>query len=325
MSLPKKTLDTWSYLELVEEATAMLPSVAPEWTNYNAADPGITVLELLAYFTEILIFQTGQLTDADRIGFLKLLLGQDDVPALDGDPLKRALQSAVLQLRSVTRAVTAEDFETLSCRADPRVGRAICRPQVDLSENPAGTRRPQRPGHISVALLPAHGVEDAAMPEVLTAVRSLLEERRLITTRVHVVAAKRVSFTIRLRVSVEAGVPATTAAQEGGTALLRFLDPLSGGAEGKGWPMGRPVFVSDLYRVLTALPGVRHVLREVDSVTGREIEEIAAADGTLDRLQRNGRGELVAYMLGAEELPGKVDVLLTELPPTSDEAGGIFA
>ncbi|QEE29659.1 hypothetical protein FTW19_17700 [Terriglobus albidus] len=321
MASQTQTLDTWSYRELVDEAIGLLPSAAPEWTNHNAADPGITLLELLAYFTEILIFQTGQLTDADRLGFLRLMRGEYDVPELGGEALEAALAAAVLQQRTPERAVTAQDFELLSCRADKRVGRAICRPQVNFAESSAMARMARRVGHVSVALLPAEGVAETEMPEILRVVSAFLDERRILTTRVHVTAARISSFTIRVQISAVSGVPGESAVQAGRRALLRFLDPVRGGVDGKGWPMGRAVFISDLYRVLTSQPEIRHAQREVEVPSGRELEELVPDNGELDRLQRNPRGELISYAMEPDELPGDVTILLTESPSAAGTPG----
>ncbi len=50
-------LDDRSFTDLVDEALSMLPQYAPKWTNYNPSDPGITLIELLAYLTEVMIYR----------------------------------------------------------------------------------------------------------------------------------------------------------------------------------------------------------------------------------------------------------------------------
>jgi hypothetical protein len=40
------------YSDLVQAGRSRLPSLAPEWTDYNAHDPGITLIELLAFVAE---------------------------------------------------------------------------------------------------------------------------------------------------------------------------------------------------------------------------------------------------------------------------------
>ncbi|SCX85614.1 hypothetical protein SAMN05216420_101115 [Nitrosospira sp. Nl5] len=68
-------LDDRTYDDLLREGFSLLPSVAPEWTNHNPSDPGITLIELLAYFTEMLVYRLGRVTPASKLRFLKLLKG----------------------------------------------------------------------------------------------------------------------------------------------------------------------------------------------------------------------------------------------------------
>ncbi|HEY9598726.1 MAG TPA: putative baseplate assembly protein, partial [Cyanophyceae cyanobacterium] len=42
-------------------------------------------------------------------------------------------------------------------------------------------------------------------------------------------------------------------------ALYRFLNPLTGGSDGKGWPFGRPVYSSDIITLFQTIPGVRYL------------------------------------------------------------------
>src|SRR5688572_15768208 len=69
------TLDDRTFDDLVGEAITLLPTLAPEWTNHNPSDPGITLIELLAYFTEILVYRLGRVAPTTRLQFLKLLGG----------------------------------------------------------------------------------------------------------------------------------------------------------------------------------------------------------------------------------------------------------
>ncbi|MCZ7666795.1 MAG: hypothetical protein M5U34_06000 [Chloroflexi bacterium] len=41
--------------------------------------------------------------------------------------------------------------------------------------------------------------------------------------------------------------------------LYKFLNPLTGGPEGKGWPFGRELFLSDVYQCLQGLPNVQFI------------------------------------------------------------------
>lgn len=58
---------------LIEAARSRLPSLAPRWTDYNAHDPGITLLELLAYVTEAQMYSLSRMRRDERAGYAALL------------------------------------------------------------------------------------------------------------------------------------------------------------------------------------------------------------------------------------------------------------
>jgi hypothetical protein len=82
--LPLPNLDDRTFEQLVREARDLIPSIFPEWTDENEHDPGITLLELLAWHIEMQQFRLDQLTDNHERKFLKLLgvAPKDRVPAM---------------------------------------------------------------------------------------------------------------------------------------------------------------------------------------------------------------------------------------------------
>ncbi len=72
MPLPLPTLDRLTYDELVSEARSSLPALAPEWTDYNAHDPGITLLELFAWLAESNSYRLDQISESSYRAFLRL-------------------------------------------------------------------------------------------------------------------------------------------------------------------------------------------------------------------------------------------------------------
>ncbi len=87
MPLPLPNLDTRRWADLVDEGRALIPRYAPGWTDHNAHDPGIALIELLAYFVEQEIYRVNRVPPAHRRRFL----------ALAGFPV-RAPQPAVVPL-----------------------------------------------------------------------------------------------------------------------------------------------------------------------------------------------------------------------------------
>jgi hypothetical protein len=80
MALPSPPIDPRRYSDLVDELVARIPVHTPEWTNFNAADPGITLVQLFAHVAESLIYRTNQIPARNRAKFLQLL-GQPLAPA----------------------------------------------------------------------------------------------------------------------------------------------------------------------------------------------------------------------------------------------------
>jgi hypothetical protein len=71
--LPSPILDDRSYRQLRDELVQRIPVYAPEWTDHNESDPGITLLELFAFLGENLLFRFNQIPETTKLAYLKLL------------------------------------------------------------------------------------------------------------------------------------------------------------------------------------------------------------------------------------------------------------
>ena len=60
MPLPVPNLDDRRFQDIVDEAKRLIPTYCPEWTNHNLSDPGVALIELFAWMTELLIFRLGR-------------------------------------------------------------------------------------------------------------------------------------------------------------------------------------------------------------------------------------------------------------------------
>lgn len=78
--LKTKPLDDRSYAQILESAMNRLPALCPSWTDYNAHDPGVTLIELFAWYEEMQRFHLDQMTEAVRRKLLALL-GVEPAPA----------------------------------------------------------------------------------------------------------------------------------------------------------------------------------------------------------------------------------------------------
>ncbi|WP_018258997.1 putative baseplate assembly protein [Halomicrobium katesii] len=73
MGLDLPELDDREHEELLEQAKKLIPAYSENWTDFNPHDPGITILEVLAWLTETHTYQLDQITDEHRKKYLQLV------------------------------------------------------------------------------------------------------------------------------------------------------------------------------------------------------------------------------------------------------------
>lgn len=292
------TLDDRTYDDLVREGLSILASAGEEWTNHNASDPGITLLELLAYATELLTYRVNQITDDTVLAFARLLAGAGDLAS--SDAAAEQLAAAVLASRRRERLVTCADYEAAAADVNRgRIARAHCVADRDLTAGTIAARRAERPGHVTVLLVSRREEDDlSALCEEVS--RELLP-RTLITTRVHVGRPEFVDLAVRLLVALRPGARATATLDGVTAALTAFFDPATGGGDGQGWPPGRWIYVSEIYRLLDRVPGVDYVSRLRDPRTGVPQDELLVTDPTT-LVRDRATGELVAMRVEPHQL-----------------------
>src|SRR5689334_20064437 len=61
------------FQDLMQIGRALLPSLAPDWTDHNAHDPGITLMELLAWVAEAQLYSLGHMRRDERAAYAALL------------------------------------------------------------------------------------------------------------------------------------------------------------------------------------------------------------------------------------------------------------
>jgi len=283
-------LDDRRFADLVDEARSLIPTYAPAWTNHNPSDPGITLVELFAHLSELLIYRLDRVTTANVVAFLNLLDGKTrHAEDFEGksDVLAAEIRSTILDLRKLDRAVSLVDFEQLALEADPQGrierARAVSRRNllIDLVRD--------KPGHVSLIILPVAGAESqiAALTQI---VHDYLEPRLLLTTRANVTGPFFVDISISVGVVPLPDQLDADVKQAVVDAVAGFLDPHRGGVDGAGWPFGRDLFASELFAVIDRLP-------QVDYVTTLKL-----APTPPSRLMVRTNGKLIGVSLQSHEL-----------------------
>jgi predicted phage baseplate assembly protein len=80
MPLEEPQLDDRKFEQLLQDLRLRIPRYTKEWTNFNDSDPGITLVQLFAWLSELMLFRMNQVPLKNYIKFLKLL-GQELRPA----------------------------------------------------------------------------------------------------------------------------------------------------------------------------------------------------------------------------------------------------
>ncbi len=78
--VPVPDLDDLRFQPLVDAAKRALPQRAPEWTDHNVSDPGVTLIEACAERTDQLLYRVHRMTDRQRFALLRLM-GITPLPA----------------------------------------------------------------------------------------------------------------------------------------------------------------------------------------------------------------------------------------------------
>ncbi|MFY2826016.1 putative baseplate assembly protein [Ruegeria sp. MALMAid1280] len=136
MSIEVPQLDTIDFVALVAEARERIPRYAPDWTDHNLHDPGITLIDLVAWVADQQIYQLGFVGDAHRLAFARLL-GVTPQPARPARGLLWPVSPMGEQdLPSDTRAATQENAD-VSCIIDLPCRLSAAEP-IDLQGEVAG-------------------------------------------------------------------------------------------------------------------------------------------------------------------------------------------
>lgn len=73
MPLPTPALDDRTFQDIVDEAKRLIPRYCPEWTNHNVSDPGVALIELFAWMSEMVLYRVNQVPDRLYVHFLNMV------------------------------------------------------------------------------------------------------------------------------------------------------------------------------------------------------------------------------------------------------------
>lgn len=177
-------------------------------------------------------------------------------PAADGgeeENVAAAKLRAAAEIKSNCRAVTSEDFEVRALEAGVRRAKALA---LTHPRFPGA----KIPGAVTVIVVPDGDRPDPTPNSTtLATVCAHIDKYRLLTTEVHVRAPTYRLIRVGVDVLAARNADFAEVRRTLEARLAAWLHPLTGGADGLGWPFGGTVFFSDIYRLVLDTPGVLRI------------------------------------------------------------------
>lgn len=234
----------------------------------------------------------GALTEAYTSGIESVTNHWPATGGTDEEPIEEAKARAPQELKVRDRAVTNQDFEFLARQA-PRAwvrrahGMPLYHPDFPDIEVP---------GVMTVLVVP-QGDKQTNWPPMpsestMKAVCAYLNQRRLLTTELIVAPPQYKQVSVAATVIVQGASDPAWVKTNVEKALNRFLDPLEGGEDGKGWPWGRTVFYSEVFQQMLRADGVDRVEDLQLIVDGRRFAKCENVEIPPDCLVYAGTHEL---------------------------------
>ena len=206
---------------------------------------------------------------------------QDAQGGTDAQTIEQLAVQAPKILRSKDRAVTPEDFEALAIESGKgTIARSRCLPN-------------RKPGVVELLLVPQpnmlavnqfrgiHPQEFRLTLPLQEQVTSYLDERRLLGINIELQEPDYIGVSVQADISLQPQYDNPNAKAQILDRILstlyRFLNPITGGLEGKGWTFGQPVYPNDIISLFQQIEEIRYL----GAIQLFEIRGQANADNSL--------------------------------------------
>src|SRR3954454_13446678 len=73
MPIRPPVLDDRGFDDLVQEMLSRIPAHTPEWTNPRLGDPGRTLIDLVAWLGDTILYRANLIPERQRLAYLRLL------------------------------------------------------------------------------------------------------------------------------------------------------------------------------------------------------------------------------------------------------------
>ena len=281
MALNLPQLDDRSFESLLKDVYDALPRLNSDWTSRNPSDPGVMILELFAYLTEMNLFQLNQVSFATYEKFLNLLgveIDQNEV--LNKDNISAGIVQALSKL-NYNRAISHEDIETIVIETLTEVGvtsRVYTFPSRDFSRFEYDKTKAMdiKEGHLlilittdntslrkkdSATCLNETGSDFSLSRYTLTRsnwalVKANLFQRRILTSKMHIHKAEFQLMFFTMTIIAQKGSDMALLKERIKNNIMSFFCPVWGAEEGTGYNPGRAIKIPEVIEVVEDTEGV---------------------------------------------------------------------
>lgn len=187
---------------------------------------------------------------------------------MEAQTIEEAIEDFCRDLKTPYTAVTLQDFEQLAMSTPGlRISRAKAVPGYKPKPKPDDIELEESKGSVTVVIIPYTPLDILKIPpepseEFKKAICIHLDKHRILGTDIHVISPSYVRVNVNATV-----VPMDTFRDDSQIRdkvlkkLNDFLHPIKGGVDEKGWPIGRSIYLSDVYNLIENIEGVNYVLR----------------------------------------------------------------
>ncbi len=228
----------------------------------------------------------------------------------DAETLEDAIERAKVDLRTVTRAVTravtALDYEQLAIQCpDVKLARVKALPgYYPIHDFPINNA-------VSVAVIP---VSDQSCPtptkDQKIKIYEYMNQYRMLGTELFIIDPLYVRASVEVTLVRDLKFTGDTVMGNVKNKLYTYMSPLKGGVNGKGWPFGRSVYLSEIYKIISDMEGVNYV---AEVKLKRGIEDSDAQPPSWTWIYEDSSLEIAAHALVYVESPD--DCSITVLDP----------
>jgi hypothetical protein len=189
---------------------------------------------------------------------------------ITGEDFEDALLDDFNQLQELTRTNSFNVLDGKSLAELPPSTYKVYRTSALMNRKPDDSGRLEEVlSHVTLMVIPEFEANDTPPyynsdmlqldSKLKEKILGFLEKKKLIATHLHLMPAKLKDIEIKIKAVIFKEHNSFEMKETIEQAVYGFLDILAGGVDGKGWPTGKNIYKSSLYRVLEAVEGVDYI------------------------------------------------------------------